>query len=277
MARRTARLRPAPARSGADGRAIGRRDDRQSGVRAALVDVDTRRGRPCHRARHTHHATHQDRRPAGRRRRTARCRPSPSSSSRSPTRARPVTQKTEVWVLFDDTNIYVACRCWDEHPERIVANDMRRDSGNHGQHDHFAVALDTFHDGRNGFQFGVTAAGGMRDGDDHRRAIELRLERRLGRQGESLRPAAGSPKWPFPSSRCGTSPAGSRPGAFSFAGKSAAKNERVYITPISPAWGISGVQSLLAGRDAGRARGAAAGAEPRNQAVRASRASRPIF
>ena len=55
------------------------------------------------------------------------------------------------------TNIYIACRCWDEHPERIVANDMRRDGGNQPQHDSFAVGLDTFHDGRNGFLFGVTA------------------------------------------------------------------------------------------------------------------------
>ncbi len=29
--------------------------------------------------------------------------------------------------MFDDQNIYVACRCSDQHPERIVANDMRRD------------------------------------------------------------------------------------------------------------------------------------------------------
>ena len=66
--------------------------------------------------------------------------------------------------MFDDANLYFACRCWDTHPERIVANDMRRDSSNLRQNDNFAVLLDTFHDKRNGFLFYVTPVGGMFDG-----------------------------------------------------------------------------------------------------------------
>lgn len=81
-----------------------------------------------------------------------------------PNEGAPSTERTEAWILFDDKNIYIACRCWDEHPERIVANEMRRDSGNQNQHDHFSVGFDTFYDGQNGFQFGVSAVGGMRDG-----------------------------------------------------------------------------------------------------------------
>ena len=76
----------------------------------------------------------------------------------------PISERTELWVLFDDTNIYVSARCWDEHPERIVANDMRRDVNNLTQQDNVAVAIDTFHDGRNAFIFVMTPAGGMRDG-----------------------------------------------------------------------------------------------------------------
>src|SRR5262245_25091057 len=45
----------------------------------------------------------------------------------------------------------------------MVANDMRRDSTNQFRQDNFAVELDTFHDGRNGFLFFVTPAGGMYD------------------------------------------------------------------------------------------------------------------
>ena len=55
----------------------------------------------------------------------------------------PATEKTQAWVLFDDKNLYIACRCLDEHPERIVANDMRRDIQTLSQQDHFAVGLDT--------------------------------------------------------------------------------------------------------------------------------------
>jgi Domain of unknown function (DUF5916) len=40
---------------------------------------------------------------------------------------------------------------------------MRRDIVATGQHDHLAVAFDTFHDGRNGYFFLVTAAGGTFD------------------------------------------------------------------------------------------------------------------
>jgi hypothetical protein len=77
-----------------------------------------------------------------------------------------ISERTEVWLLYDDTNVYVICRCGDEHPERIVANDMRRDSTNIPQHDHLAVQFDTFHDRRNGFMFLVTPAGGIRDAEN---------------------------------------------------------------------------------------------------------------
>jgi hypothetical protein len=75
-----------------------------------------------------------------------------------------VTERTEVWVLYDERNVYVSCRCWDEHPELIVANDMRRDSNNMSSQDHFAAQLDTFFDRRTGMIFSVTPAGGLRDG-----------------------------------------------------------------------------------------------------------------
>ena len=76
----------------------------------------------------------------------------------------PITERTEVWVFFDDENIYFACRCWDEHPERIVANDMRRDSLSLVNHDSISFAFSTFNDLRNGFFFALTPAGARRDG-----------------------------------------------------------------------------------------------------------------
>src|SRR6516225_5436694 len=32
----------------------------------------------------------------------------------------PATEKTELWILFDDKNVYVAFRCWETRPERMV-------------------------------------------------------------------------------------------------------------------------------------------------------------
>jgi hypothetical protein len=76
----------------------------------------------------------------------------------------PVSERTEMWLLYDDSTLYVACRCWDERPERIVANDMRRDGSRQTAHDNVTFTIDPFHDRRNGYLFGVTAAGGLRDG-----------------------------------------------------------------------------------------------------------------
>ena len=65
-----------------------------------------------------------------------------------------VSERTEAWVMYDDENIYLACRCWDSAPpERWIANEMRRDTNGLRQNDFFGALFDTFHDGRNGFNF----------------------------------------------------------------------------------------------------------------------------
>jgi hypothetical protein len=74
-------------------------------------------------------------------------------------------EKSDVWLLFDDQNVYITCRCWETHPERIIANEMRRDTTQLlGGNDNFMVNLDTFHDGRTGIAFGVNPIGGRNDG-----------------------------------------------------------------------------------------------------------------
>ena len=80
-----------------------------------------------------------------------------------PKNGAPVSERTEMWLMFDDKNIYLACRCWDRHPEGIVANDMRRDGQRQTQHDNVTVTFDTFHDRRNGFSFQTNPIGALRD------------------------------------------------------------------------------------------------------------------
>ncbi len=81
-----------------------------------------------------------------------------------PREGEPATEATEVWILFDDTNLYVAARCWDSHPERAVANEMRRDAQNIVQNESIGVMFDTFHDRRNSIYFQIGLDGGMRNG-----------------------------------------------------------------------------------------------------------------
>ena len=93
----------------------------------------------------------------------ARIKPIDGFLQQEPHEGQPATQTTDVWLLFDDKNIYVSARCWSTDPSRIVANEMRRDSFANFQNDNFAVLFDTFHDRRNGVQFQSTPLGGLSD------------------------------------------------------------------------------------------------------------------
>ena len=73
----------------------------------------------------------------------------------------PATEPTDVWVFFDNSMLYLAARCWDSHPERMVVNELRHDSSNLIGNESIAFILDTFHDKRNGFLFLMNALGGM--------------------------------------------------------------------------------------------------------------------
>jgi hypothetical protein len=73
------------------------------------------------------------------------------------------TERTEVRILFDADAIYLGVRCFDADPAGIVARSMARDA-THNSDDRITFTLDSFADGRNGYIFIVSAAGGKRDG-----------------------------------------------------------------------------------------------------------------
>ena len=82
-----------------------------------------------------------------------------------PQEGAPATEKTEVWVSFDDDYVYVSFRCFESEPTRVVANEMRRDGNNLWQgNDVVGFVFDTFYDRRNAFQFIVNPIGGRIDG-----------------------------------------------------------------------------------------------------------------
>ena len=71
-----------------------------------------------------------------------------------PDEGAPATEETEVWISFDEENVYVSARAWDSAPEsEWVANEMRRNSNQLRDNDNFGVVLDTFYDRRNGYFF----------------------------------------------------------------------------------------------------------------------------
>ena len=81
-----------------------------------------------------------------------------------PDLGKPSTEKTDLWVLFDDNNIYVSVRCWETQPDRMIVNVMQRDSANLMQNENFGFMIDPFHDQRNALMFMVNPIGGRTDG-----------------------------------------------------------------------------------------------------------------
>ncbi len=73
-----------------------------------------------------------------------------------PYNGKPETQKTEFKILFDDNNLYVAIKAFDTAPDSIVNRLTRRDEADG---DLVGIILDSFHDLRTGFLFGVSSAG----------------------------------------------------------------------------------------------------------------------
>jgi hypothetical protein len=157
-----------------------------------------------------------------------------------PAEGAPATEKTEVWILFDADNVIVAARCWESRPERLVANEMRRDGNNIPQNDNFGWLFDTFYDRRNGVLFEVTPAGGRLDG-------QVTNERQLNRDWNpvwEVKVGRFDGGWtveaalPFKSLRY-------RPGRAQIWGFNARrlnrwKNEISYLTPIPAAHGRAG-------------------------------------
>ena len=70
-------------------------------------------------------------------------------------------QRTEARFAYDDRNLYVLVRAFDNQPDSIMALLSRRDERT--QSDYIRVIVDSYHDRRTGYQFMVNPAGVKRD------------------------------------------------------------------------------------------------------------------
>ena len=81
-----------------------------------------------------------------------------------PDHGEPASEKTDIWVSFDENTLYVSARMWDTDLDRLVATEMRRDSQTMFQgNDVISFVFDTFYDRRNGMIFTVNPIGGRSD------------------------------------------------------------------------------------------------------------------
>ena len=153
----------------------------------------------------------------------------------------PATEKTEVWIFFDGQQIYVAGRCWESQPDRMVVNEMRRDNGNILQNENIAFMFDTFSDKRNGVFFEVTPIGALMDGQFvNERAPSMdwnpiwRAEVATFDGGWTFETAV-----PFKSLRYG--PGHAQTWGFNVRRYNKWKNEVSFLAPISNALGLRGI------------------------------------
>jgi hypothetical protein len=72
------------------------------------------------------------------------------------------TYDTDVRVLYTDDALYFGVFAHDMEPSKIIVSDLKKDYST-GSSDGFRIVLDTFHDGRNGYQFATNPAGAKWD------------------------------------------------------------------------------------------------------------------
>ena len=85
---------------------------------------------------------------------------------REPNEGRPATQLTEIRFAYDDANLYIGARMYDElGAEGVVSRLVRRDA--HTQSDRLTIMFDTFHDHTGQTLFSINPAGVRGDAFGH--------------------------------------------------------------------------------------------------------------
>lgn len=155
-----------------------------------------------------------------------------------PQAGQPATEKTDVWVFYDDDNVYVSFRAWESQPDKAIVNEMRRDSGNIRQGDSVEFAFDTFRDRRNAILFEANALGGRTD-------LQSTNERQMNVDWNpvwTLRAGRFDGGWtieaavPFKSIRY--APGAVQDWGFQARRSIKAKNEIAYLTRLPPSLGL---------------------------------------
>ena len=81
-----------------------------------------------------------------------------------PNEGAPASEKTEVWIMFDETDLFVGARLWDSAPSsEWVVNEMRRDAFQTFWNENFRICLDTLYDLRSGVGFYTNPLGALSD------------------------------------------------------------------------------------------------------------------
>ncbi len=73
----------------------------------------------------------------------------------------PATERTDVWIIYDDEAIYVGIKAYDSKPDQITGRLTRRDG--HTPSDWIHIGFDSYNDKRTAFGFSVNPVGVKQD------------------------------------------------------------------------------------------------------------------
>lgn len=78
----------------------------------------------------------------------------------------PASERTEVFLAYDEDNLYIGAEMHDSDPSALITKSLERDSPGilFEEMDALGIALDTFLDRRNSFLFFINPMGGLKDG-----------------------------------------------------------------------------------------------------------------
>ena len=157
----------------------------------------------------------------------------------------PATQKTEVWVMFDRSHVYVTVRCWESHPERMIVNEMRRDNATSIATTTSPSCFDTFYDRRNGVSSSINADRRPGRRADHQRAaVQHRLESGLGGRDRPVRRRLDGRSSRSRSSRSATGRAARRSGASTCSARTGGRTRSRISSPMPASLGSRGVMQI---------------------------------
>ena len=69
------------------------------------------------------------------------------------------SERTEIYLLYDDDALYIGGRFWDSRPDLIAAGTLRHRSLRLGDDDRIAIVLSPYNDRRSGYKFETNANG----------------------------------------------------------------------------------------------------------------------
>ena len=149
-----------------------------------------------------------------------------------PNEGQPGTEKTLVWLFYDDENFYVSVKSFDSAPERLVANELRRDNFNIYNNDNVSISIDPLYTRRSGVFFQTNALSAQRDQEIQDERSNNNDWNTIWRTRSRILPDGWSMEFAIPYSSLRFRAAGPQVWGFNLRRITRWKNEHVSIAPI---------------------------------------------